>query len=178
MEPQQLFDYGIQLERSDIRIHVSFDTRRLYVFQTAAAQKLLEERGGEFAKRPAYQADVPYPTAIGWLVPCNQMPTLRVVLLSGDDWWESFDPAHDTSRKGARAAELVERALREGLVPLPFGMASAPQDTLVQRKGVDIFTWGHWRIQVKCDWIAGPVAYGGSGNLFLQEKECNPKKRY
>ena len=33
---------------------------------------------------------------------------------------------------------------------------------------------GKWRIQVKCDYDAGP---GGTGNLFLQTAECNPLKQ-
>jgi hypothetical protein len=173
-----LFDYGIQLERSDIRVHVSPATRRLFVFQTAAAQKLLEDRGNEFKERDAYQQDVEYATAKGRLVPCKQMPTLRTVVLLAGHWWEAFNPEHKPSTKGFAAARLVERALREGWVPLPYALAVESKDLKIQRSGTDILTWGHHRIQVKCDWLAGPVALGGSGNLFLQEAEINPRKRY
>jgi hypothetical protein len=179
MTPEpRLIEYGIQLERSDVRVHVSPATRRLFVFQTAAAQKLLEERGGEFKKREAYQPDVEYATAKGWLVPCSQMPTLRTVAITPDDWWSKFKPEHKTSTKGQEAARLVERALREGRIPLPYILIIEPKDVKVQRSGADILVWGHHRIQVKCDWLAGPVELGGSGNLFLQYSELNPRKRH
>jgi len=174
----KLFEYGIQLERSDIRVHVSPATQRLYVFQTAAAQKLLEERGAEFKNRDGYQQDVEYATARGKLVPCAQMPTLRIVTLTADHWWEKFNPEHKPSTKGFMAARLVERALYEGWIPLPYVLAVESKDLRVQRSGIDILLWGHHRIQVKCDWYAGPVAHGGTGNLFLQEAEVNPRRRY
>lgn len=174
----KLFEHPIQLERSDIRIHVSPATRRLYVFQTAAAQKLLEERGDEFPDRMAYQADVDFATARGKPIPCGQMPTLRVVKLAAEDWWAEFAAAHTTSKKGVAAARLVERALREGWIPLPYDLVVETKDLKLQRSGLDIQVWAHHRIQVKCDWKAGSIAHGGSGNLFLQQAELNPKGRY
>ena len=177
MHPK-LFEHGLQLERSDVRVHVSVATRRLYVFQTAAAQKLLEDRGDEFKERHAYQQDVEYATARGKLVPCCEMPTLRIVALTEDYWWADFSPRHKPSTKGFAAARLVERALHEGWIPLPYSLAAESKDLKVQRDGIDILLWNHHRIQVKCDWDAGPKAWGGTGNLFLQEAELNPRKRY
>jgi hypothetical protein len=174
----QLIEYGIQLERSDVRIHVGVQTRRLYVFQTAAAQKLLQEHRKDFKERPGFQQDVEYATSNGILVPCYRMPTLRHVLLASDDWWKKFNPLHTPSEKGRMAARLAQRALKEGYVPLPFALVIESKDLKIQRSGADILLWGHLRIQVKCDWEAGPKAWGGSGNLFLQVAEINPLKRY
>ena len=48
----------------------------------------------------------------------------------------------------------------------------------LQRGGVDLLLTAQFKIQVKCDWIAGPKELGGKGNLFIQDAELNPKKRY
>lgn len=180
-EPQpKLYDYGIQLERSDVRVHVSPATQRLYVFPTAKAQKLLEDRGDEFPEVPAFQRDVPYPTARGKLVPCDQIPDLRTICLPvADEWWEKeFRAELCTKTKGTRACKLVELALKRGYIPLFFADVREATDVKLQRDGVDIFLWASLRIQVKCDWSAGPRELGGSGNLFLQQAELNPRKRY
>jgi len=76
------------------------------------------------------------------------------------------------------AARRVERALDGGCIALQFAVAVESKELRVQRSGIDILLWGHHRIQVKCDWYAGPVAHGGTGNLFLQEAEVNPRRRY
>lgn len=175
---QELFEHGIGGEQSDIRIHVSGATRRLFIFQTAAAQEFLKKNGNKFKERLACQPDVQYATAKGTIVPCHEMPTLRVVELSADDWWEKFHPDLTTSEKGFRAARLVERALREGLVPLPYLFVTESKNLNVQRSGTDIQVWGYHRIQVKCDWKAGPKAWGGTGHFYIQNAERNPRKRY
>ena len=44
----------------------------------------------------------------------------------------------------------------------------------LQINGVDIVINMNTKIQVKCDYRGGPKAYGGTGNLYLQVRECNP----
>jgi hypothetical protein len=178
MPQPKLFEYGIQLERSDIRVHVSPSTRRLYVFPTAEAQRLLDQRGADFPAVTATQPGVEYVTAIGKLVPCNDMPLLQVVTLDHYAWWQKFKPTYATSTKGRMAVSIVLWALRNGRLPLWIRDARESASCKVQRSGTDILIWARFRIQVKCDWSAGPVEWGGSGNIFLQEAELNPLKRH
>lgn len=180
-EYPKLFEYGIQLERSDVRVHVSVATRRLYIFPTMKAQKLLEDRGEEFREVHAFQEGVTYATARGRLVPCDQMPDLRIVQIAclPEEWWNTrFRVELSTKTKGTRACKLVEWALKKGHIPVFFDNIQEPSDVKVQRDGIDIFIWAKLRIQVKCDWSAGPKEWGGSGNLFLQQAEVNPRRRY
>jgi hypothetical protein len=186
MTPQRkLFNYGIREERSDVRVHVSPVTQRLYVFPTADVQKLLNERGEEFREVPAYQDGIDYATATGLLVPWNQIPNIRVVRVP-KEWWADgyFQAHHTTTTKGQRAVQLVTRGLEEGYIPLPFNGKGAfngitePTNVVVQRDGSDVIVCGRLRIQVKCDWLAGPKELNGSGHIFLQLTELNPRKRY
>lgn len=45
----------------------------------------------------------------------------------------------------------------------------------VQIKGTDVVVFCNQRIQVKCDYKAGPKPEG-TGNVFLQKSESNPLK--
>ena len=174
----KLFEYGIQLERSDVRVHVSPATCSLYVFSTVIAQKLLDMRGAEFPERSAYQPGIEYVTAIGKLVPCHEMPQLRMVTLKDYAWWRKFNRTDPTTRKGRMAVSVACWALRNGYLPLWIPGGTESKSHKLQRSGTDILLWANLRIQVKCDWFAGPVDLGGSGNLFLQQAELNPHKHY
>jgi hypothetical protein len=44
----------------------------------------------------------------------------------------------------------------------------------MQIDGSDIVVSNRVHIQVKCDFDAGQKLLGGTGNLFIQESECNP----
>lgn len=177
MHPK-LFEYGIQLERSDIRVHVSPSTKCFYVFPTAAAQALLDERGQDFKEVLAFQPGIEYPTARGRLVPHTAIPKLQVLRLPDCAWWANFKANDNTSRKGALAVRAVIWALRSGRLPLWVAAASETESVSLQHKGTDILLTHRWRIQVKCDWDAGPKESGGSGNLFLQNAEVNPRRRH
>jgi len=174
----ELFEYGIQLERSDIRVHVSPSTKCLYVFPTAEAQQLLDQRATEFKQVQAFQPGVKYPTALGRLVPPAAIPRLVIVHLPDCDWWAKFKPTHGTSKKGSLAVKAVDWALRNGKLPLWVTGTKETQNIQNQIKGIDILLTGQWKIQVKCDWDAGPRERGGTGNLFLQSAERNPRKRH
>ena len=179
MEPQpKLFEYGIQIERSDIRIHVSPATRRLYVFKTAEAQMLLTIRGADYPSVFAFQPGVRHATAEGKLVPVEDIPDLRTVDLSNESWWVKFKPLDSTVTKGRKAVAVTLWALRKARIPLWINSVQESSNVDLQRKGADILLWARLRIQVKCDWTAGPVECGGSGNIFLQQAEINPLRRH
>ena len=177
MTQPALFEYGLLEERSDLRVHVSPKTRRLYVFPTPEAQKLITDFPDRYPLKPAWQDGVDYATGLGWVVPCRDLPLLRIVEITDEAQWVGFNPKHAPRTKGRRAAALVKWAIENGLVPLRV-RTDETQDVARQIKGADLLVVAHLRIQVKCDWYAGPKKFGGTGNLFLQKAEANPLKSY
>ncbi len=86
--------------------------------------------------------------------------------------WETFTPELTTSQKGKLAVRVVCYLMKVGRFPLWIN-AEESQDREVQISGADIVVCCNRRVQVKCDYYAGPRP--GTGNLFLQKAECNPR---
>ena len=166
-----LIDYGIYEEDSHIRAHVAPVVKIIYVFRTQEALKILDH--SEYPEVPGFQPGVSFPTAKGKLVPPDDIPDIRPIRWDGYPWWKYFDENDSTEKKGKRAVLVVASIMRLGLFPLWFD-AEEIKDIDVDIKGTDMIVWGKWRIQVKCDFRAGPKKLGGTGNLFIQTKECNP----
>ena len=166
----ELFEYGIHTEKSDIRCHVAPFTRLIFVFRTAAALGLDLTK---YPIRSAYQKGVSYRTSEGWLVPPQDIPDLRIIHWHSTPWWEDF--SEDDEHKGDKAVKVAADLLKAGRFPLWLHHAEDSQRVEVQKGGTDIMLWGKWRIQVKCDYRAGP---GGTGNLYLQKAELNPLQRH
>ena len=173
-----LFEHGIFSENSHIRAHVAPVTRSVYVFRTQAALDILKDKGHQYEMATAGQSGVDGPTALGYKIPWQEIPDIRRVQWKSNPWWERFSVSDSTSEKGRKAVEVVAELLKIGRFPLwCAGPAKDSEDIKLQRKGTDIMLWGQWRIQVKCDYSAGPKADGGSGNLYLQVAERNPLRR-
>jgi len=169
-----LVQYGIQNERSDIRAHVSVVHRCIYVFQTQDGIALLEKHREGLKKRPAYQQGVEGPTATGYLMPYYFiLPYIRVITLPAHWGWDAFSRELDTTEKGDRAVRCVQWSIENGHFPLWINNTKEAESKEIQIQGVDIIVHCHKRIQVKCDYSAGPKP-GGTGNLFFQVEECNP----
>lgn len=170
-----LYEYGIQTEASDIRAHVAPHCRIILAFRTDLAIDLIEHR----AYRTAFasQPNVVGPTAEGWIVPVADIPDIRILRWRGHPWWNIFDENASTTHKGESAVWVVKKLLEMGRFPL-WGSSKAQNHFQVQIEGTDILLAGAWRIQVKCDYRAGPKSEGGTGNLFLQRSERNPLKRH
>ena len=177
MKPPDLFDYGIAQEHSDIRAHVSPTCRAVFVYRTKDMLALISARC--FPERDATQEGANgRPTGRGFIVPVSEVPDIRTVRPS--EWrWRNFPPKHGstTTEKGRAAVEIVQQALEAGRFPLWVGGAEA-EDRETQIEGTDIIVCCNHRIQVKCDYEAGPKAEGGTGNLFIQTAEANPFKRH
>lgn len=179
---KQLVDYGIQTERSDIRVHVCPTVRRVYTYPTTSGLEAINT--GKYRKKAGYQPGVEYATAEGYLIP--PMEIARCVCLELPDivWrWISFDKNQTTTAKGDKATRLVAAMLERGMLPIPaLGETAVCRD--LQISGTDIFIpQGALRdapihIQVKCDYDGGAKELGGTGNLFLQVAECNPLGRH
>lgn len=179
---KQLVDYGIQNERSDIRVHVCPTVRRVYTYPTSCGIDAINT--GKYRARLGYQPGVEYATAKGYLIPPMDIPRCVCLQLPDIAWgWIAFRREDSTTTKGDKATRLVAVMLKRGMLPIPaLGVEVACRD--LQISGTDIFVpQGALRdrsihIQVKCDFDGGSRELGGTGNLFLQVAECNPLGRH
>ena len=168
--PQELFNYGIQTEESDLRAHVSIVSNKVYVFPTKPAIELCKT--GNYPSKLAWQPGVSYPTARGFVIPWNDIPFIVPVNAEIPILIQKFKEIDSTTVKGKKATNEVAWLLRRGWFPLMGAVPKEPTEMEAQVKGIDLIVSGIWKIQVKCDWKAGE---GGSGNLYLQIAERNPK---
>jgi hypothetical protein len=169
-----LVDYGIQNEQSDIRAHVSVLTKRVYVFDTSIGRELAES--GQYPEGKAYTGRII--TGVGALVPPRDIEGLRAIPIPDDIWAKrEISKFDNTGTKGDKAVLIVSDMLKCGLIPVELRIDQITDETL-QIEGLDIVVAAKVRIQVKCDYKAGPRKWGGTGNLFLQVAECNPLGAY
>lgn len=169
-----LVEYGIQTEVSDIRAHVSVVNRAMYVYKTECGRDAI--RTWKPPLKPAWQPGVTDgPTAWGWIVKVEWIQGL--IRVPWDAWWNSpVNQDMSTTDKGQWAVGCVCGALKRGLFPL-WVAASEADDPELQVSGTDIMVNCRHKIQVKCDYEAGEKP-NGTGNLYLQKAERNPKKQH
>ena len=161
----RLVEYGIRQEKSDIRVHVSIATKRLYIFRTSEAVRLIDT--GNYKIREARQG--PIVTAKGYLIPPDDIRGCAVREIPKDLLADNvFLPDDDEGERGKKAEGLVFDWLM-----LLGHEVDVETDIDKQRDGIDLWCNGE-AIQVKCDWRAGSRERGGTGNLFIQVAECNP----
>jgi len=179
---QDLINYGIQNEQSDIRVHVCPTVKRVYVYPTICGLRAIET--GNYPIHNGYQKGVDEPTAKGYLVPPFDIEKC-VGLVFRQIAWDTvrFSPDDTTTVKGQKAVRLVEALLKSGLFPVPF-LGTEITDKDIQIEGTDIIVnlgigeEKSLHLQVKCDYPGGERELGGTGNLFLQVAERNPMKHY
>jgi len=180
-----LTSYGIQNEKSLIRVHVCPIAKRVYVYPTQNGIKAIET--GQYYCVHGYQNGIEEPTSKGYLVPPFHIKSC-VGLGFRNKVWTAIDFNSDdtTSGKGDKAVKLVLSMIENGLFPfLAIVTANEITDKALQVEGQDIIISASAIhvledivIQVKCDYPGGEKSLGGSGNLFLQIAESNPLKRY
>ena len=168
----ELFDYGIQVEASDIRAHVSVVNKTIYVFQTRDGIEAIETFSP--AIKIAFQPGVRGATATGWPVKIEWIKDVRKVRYHSWPKWSKFSEKMNTSEKGKLAVECVVSAMKLGRFPFWIDAEESNREN-VQIKGTDIVVFCRKRIQVKCDWRCGDKPLG-TGNVFLQKSERNPLK--
>lgn len=169
-----LVDYGIQNEKSDLRLHVCFQVKRVYVYQTRYGVEVVKQ--GRYKQVPVFTDG--RLTARGYLVP--PMDIKSCVECEPQSYlWEivSLNPKMSTSEKGRAAVSIAAEALRRGLIPIPV-LIDEVTDYNTQVGGTDIIVHGGSKIQVKCDLRGGRRELGGTGNLFLQVAERNILKAF
>ncbi len=143
----------------------------LFQYKTEFMKELLSKN--HFSLMPAYQDSIK--TAEGFLVPYNNEIITSIFLPQIKKEYLNF--IDDTSIKGNRAIKIVAHALKRGMVAFPFNISEVYEKEL-QLQGKDIIAISSFQIQVKCDWFAGPKEKGGTGNIYVQIRECNPKKKH
>lgn len=169
-----LFEHGIFADSSDIRAHVAPGTRAIYVYRTKLLQAHLIANPDKYKIVFAGQPGEGEITSQGYKVTWNEIPDIRRLRWDSYPWWEAFGEKTSTSEKGRRASEVVKSLLHMGKFPLwCIDPARESQCLAVQIKGTDIVLTAQWKIQVKCDWWAGE---GGTGNLYIETHERNPKR--
>lgn len=165
-----LFASGIFSEDSDIRAHVSFCNNTAYIFQTQCGRDAIERLKPE--EKDAGQPGVVGRTATGWPVPIQEIQGMREVKPSLWEGWNRWNVELSTSEKGGLAVECVKYIMSNGR--FPFWIDATEDDRqYVQIKGTDILVFVKKKVQVKCDARAGIT-----GNVFLQNAERNPLRRY
>lgn len=176
----ELFDYGIQNEESDLRTHVCFKAGIVYVFETSAGRKAIERY--DYKDKFAGQPGVNGPTGKGKAVPIEAIRGVTETYIP--DLLIRRYPIFredDTSVKGRKAEAIVKEIIRAGRFPFPNKWNHVnPACVDIQHVGVDLIViYPHEiRIQVKCDYLGGSKMLGGTGNLFLQTAERNPKRKF
>jgi hypothetical protein len=168
-----LFEYGIQTEGSDIRAHVSVVNQTIYVFPTRNGLEAVDRKPRE--ERCACQPGVNGPTAVGWLVPVDEIADVRRVKFTSWEGWTQFRPNLTTSRKGKLAVTCVIGAMKRGRFPFWLD-ATEDERQNVQLLGTDVLVFCKKKVQVKCDFYSGDKPLG-TGNLYFQRAERNPLKR-
>lgn len=173
-----LFPHGIQTENSDIRAHVSVVCKRIFVFQTKNAVQVIRDLAPQHPEwtRTAKQKGIAGITARGYAVPIEFVQDVRSIAMD-PAWsgWGSWTQDLSTSERGEKAVKCVCGAIKRGLFPFWLDGQEDRREN-IQIKGTDIVIFARKKIQVKCDFTAGPKHFGGSGNLFLQTSERNPLK--
>lgn len=168
-----LFEYGIQTEGSDIRAHVSVVNQTIYVFPTRNGIDAVVRAPRE--ERYAGQRGVEGPTAVGWLVPVEEIVDLRRVKFSSWEGWTQLRGNLSTSRKGQLAVTCVIGAMKRGRFPFWLD-ATEDERQHVQLLGTDLLVFCKKKVQVKCDFYSGDKPHG-TGNLYFQRAERNPLKQ-
>lgn len=169
----KLVEYGILTEESDYRVHVCFGEGYIYRYGTKCGVEAC--RSGKFKQRMARQPNFPHPTAMGNLVPPDEIETcLRIQIPQELLMNVSCRKEEDTSAKGSKAVEVVRRMLLGGFIPIEVSPRII-RERDIQIKGLDIEVEGRATIQVKCDYDGGKL---GTGYLFLQTEERNPFGKY
>jgi len=166
-----LTEYGVFTEGSDIRAHVGFQTRVVYVYQTARVRELDIDK---YALVGVHQPGVSGPTSRGRLVPPEDIKGMRYLRPHGREAMKLWLAYHDklkTPEKGWLAVQMVRGLMRVGCFPLWLNLDET-SDPDIQIKGTDIIIAASKKVQVKCD------ARGGNPFLFLQVEECNPLKLF
>ena len=170
----ELFEHGIQTEKSEWRVHVSFSGDPCtHYFKTSNGLEAC--RHPDTRTRTARQPGVNFDTAKGYIVPmCVIKGGWHCLVPRGIAKKYRVSETDTTSFKGNAArdivAEMIKLDLFENMTTrLGGGNVQYTEDLEMEYAGVDLIVTATSLIQVKCDYRADVT-----GNVFLQTEECNP----
>lgn len=171
-----LYESGIQNESANIRAHVGVLAGKLFIFKRQNAVDIMKD----YVCLPGYQPGVSEATALGYIVPPNDIEGMAILDIPAH-YLEGFHDNLSTSEKGNRAVAIVMDCIAAGKFPFSFN-GEFVIDKDIQISGTDIIVKANIRIEVKCDYKAS-VRKGApdkrcTGNLYIQIAESNPLKRY
>ena len=173
-----LYEYGILDDKSDYRIHVGFNIKRVYVFPTKNAAELIRENNNRYkvgyATQPGALGSI---TGSGWLVPWRDIEGCKEVKIPIPVWLRNQPLSNDnTSIKGQKAITVCMEMLQRGLIPISLTPICV-SDLEMQIEGKDLLVIrSEMSVQVKCDAKCGGDSRNWphwTGNLFLQKGERN-----
>lgn len=171
-----LIDWGIQNDASDFRVHVGYKAQHIYVYPTQAGRDVIEREGDRLELKEGGQRGVGTPTFQGYKAPISSIDGLQSILIPIDIYQKYIIyREEETTTKGLKAVSIVVEMLKRQLIKLPI-QYTLIDDKDMQIKGTDILIQSRLYLQVKCDFLAGEREFGGTGNLFLQIAECNPRR--
>jgi len=168
MNQNELVEYGIQTEKSDVRVHVCVKAQKAYVYKTVDGNRAIQN--GNYPLAPTVTNDTL--TAKGYLVPPEDIAGIQIIYPGKLFEEVGFYEAQTTTEKGNCAVNLVAKLLEKGDFPLHKSYKKVNNKDM-QIDGVDIEIYIKGRIQVKCDWNGG-IGPGCTGNLYIQVAEANP----
>jgi hypothetical protein len=171
-----LYEYGIQSEKSTHRIHVDVKDKVIFIYKTKDGINALPEpikivndddwiRGGYYiVKQKLYNRE---PSARGIRIPYQKISSCMSIHIP-----ESIliDDCQTDSQRGVIGVRVAAGMLRMGLIPIQFDVSEI-NDKAQQISGLDLQA-DKLMIQVKYDWCCN------ERGLFLQTHEKNIEGNY
>ena len=166
-----LIDEGINNDTSTYRFHVCPIAGNIYAFTTKSA--IITINSNNYQQTEVITNGIV--TAIGYKVPVHHLSLCNELSVSGDSWIKYNFKAGEKGN-GKKAEKMVEELINNSEYFFP-AKAFMVTDKQGQFAGIDIYVKSYHTVQVKLDYRGGRKPKG-TGNLFIQIKECNPKKIY
>lgn len=145
----------------------------LYIFATENALRTIEDGNYPILLVWTLVDGVWVITAEGYPVPPEDIKNCKKIRIP-QELFEKFPikKNDNPSVKGQQAVKIVKSMFKRELIPIELNVKEVEEEEM-QIEGIDMIVIKDIRIQTKCDYAAGK---GGTGNLFLQIRECNPYK--
>ena len=172
MGNETLIDEGIFNDKSNFRIHVCPLVKRLYSYPTKCGINAINK--GDYKKRSVTTNGIV--TAEGYAVPFNKIYLCQEMRVP-KEYWNQYAFIEKEKGGGGKAENFVLELTTKGWIRYA-SKATLVTNRQLQFDGCDINVSSNWMIQVKLDFKGGSRSLGGTGNLFVQTKECNPEKIY
>lgn len=181
----ELIRYGILEERTDVRFHVGFES--VIIFRTDVVKNMIMDNGGYEEADKRWRLGYATQTVNGKLIRTGEGWLIRPSEIEGCAFAPipkeimNISTKDDEGTKGDKATIIINQMVKLNLIPSEFLTEITRVDTKKdQIKGIDL-KGKELTYQVKCDLpydLPTKKYPHGTGNLFIQRRECNPKKKH